>query len=129
DAVGVSRLEASPAPQPSGNVAGDQASRTGGQQATTGADGDVGSVVSAPSGTAGTIGLLAAAALGALAFERRRRIGADARPAAEVEEHLRGRATPSRAAFLDRALRDLASSCRAAGVALPAVYAVELADE
>ena len=48
-----------------------------------------------PGGLLGT-GLLAATALAALAFERRRRIGA-ASGAGEVEAELRGAATPSRA--------------------------------
>ena len=61
--------------------------------------------------------------LAALAFERRRRIGASAGDGV-VEAELRGAATPSRAAFLDRALRDLMSACRNASVPLPPVYAV-----
>ncbi len=79
-----------------------------------------------PGGLLGT-GLLTAAVLAALAFERRRRIGAASRAAA-VEAELRGAATPSRAAFLDRALRDLTAACRAESQPLPPVYAVRLDD-
>ena len=70
-----------------------------------------------PGGLLGT-GLLAATALAALAFERRRRIGI-ASGAEDVEVALRGSATPSRAAFLDRALRDLMAACREASTPLP----------
>ena len=80
----------------------------------------------APGGLLGT-GLLAATALAALAFERRRRIGARSL-AEDVEVELRGAATPSRAAFLDRALRDLMAACREASAPLPPVYAVQLDD-
>ncbi len=80
----------------------------------------------APGGLLGT-GLLAATALAALAFERRRRIGARSL-AEDVEVELRGAATPSRVAFLDRALRDLMAACREASAPLPPVYAVQLDD-
>ena len=79
-----------------------------------------------PGGLVGT-GLLAATALAALAFERRRRIGALS-GAEDVEVELRGAATPSRAEFLDRALRELMAVCRETSAPLPAVYAVLLDD-
>jgi len=79
-----------------------------------------------PGGLLGA-GLLAAAALAALAYERRRRIGATS-GAEDVEAELRGAATPSRAAFLDRAMRDLMAGCREASAPLPPVYAVLLDD-
>ena len=122
DAVGVHRMTAPPttvAPNP--------------DEHRFAADADVQTTVAEPgvqempSGLLGT-GLLAATALGALAFERRRRIGANA-GAGEVEAELRGAATPSRAAFLDRALRDLMAACRAASAPLPPVYAVRVDDE
>ena len=124
DAVGVRRLDsppsaATPAPAPEQAPIGE------------GAQGD--STVShdafdqLPGGLLGT-GLLAATTLAALAFERRRRIGARA-GADEVEAELRGWATPSRAAFLDRALRDLTAACREADVPLPPVYSVTLDDD
>ena len=49
--------------------------------------------------------------------------------AEDVEAELRGAATPSRAAFLDRALRDLMAACREASAPLPPVYAVLLDDD
>jgi hypothetical protein len=122
DAVGVHRMTAPPTqaePTPTehrfgaGSTTETQVSEPGVQQE--------------PGGLLGT-GLLAATALAALAFERRRRIGAASR-AGEVEAELRGAATPSRAAFLDRALRDLMAACRDASAPLPSVYAVRLDDQ
>ncbi len=95
DAVGVHRMTAppqaaTPAPTP-------------GQQSGTGVEGAAAiseqGVQEMPGGLLGT-GLLCATALAALAFERRRRIGA-ASGAGEVEAELRGAATPSRAELLD----------------------------
>ncbi len=120
DAVGVQRMTTTPhraaapvAPTPAGVPAEDVIGPELGVQEM-------------PGGLIGT-GLLAATALAALAFERRRRIGA-ASGAGDVEAELRGAATPSRAAFLDRALRDLMTACREAAAPLPAVYAVLLDD-
>ncbi len=130
DAVGVPRMEASPVPedlplQPPTARFGDSAGTDAGADTAAAAASEQG-VQESPGGLLGT-GLLAAAALAALAFERRRRIGA--RSGAEsVEVQLRGAATPSRAAFLDRALRDLVEACREAGQPLPPVYAVRLDD-
>ncbi len=122
DAVGVQQMTAppraaTPAPSPG---------------APTGTDAGVASVSEPgvqemPGGLLGT-GLLAATAMAALAFERRRRIGA-ASAAGAVEAELRGAATPSRTEFLDRALRDLMAACREASAPLPPVYAVRLDDE
>jgi hypothetical protein len=121
DAVGVQRMTAPPraaTPAPTEH-------RFGGADTGAATVADQG-VQEMPGGLLGT-GLLAAAALAALAFERRRRIGA-ASGAGDVEAELRGAATPSRAAFLDRGLRDLMAACRAASAPLPPVYAVRLDD-
>ncbi|HET7349676.1 MAG TPA: hypothetical protein VFJ28_01920 [Marmoricola sp.] len=128
DAVGVKRLTApSPAKEmptlPSGEDPDSSAAA---------ADADVVDAGRLPGGVGaalGGAGLLAAAALGALAFERRRRIGAAAAAAAAVEVELRCAATPSRAAFLDRALRDLLVRCRETSSPLPSIYAVLVDDE
>jgi hypothetical protein len=120
DAVGVHRMTAPPttaAPADQHRFGGDAAVDTQVSEP---------SVQEMPGGLLGT-GLLAATALAALAFERRRRIGASS-GAEDVEAELRGAATPSRAAFLDRALRDLMAACRAAGAPLPPVYAVRVDD-
>ncbi len=123
DAVGVHRMTAPP-------VAATPAP-TPGQQSGTGVEGAAAiseqGVQEMPGGLLGT-GLLCATALAALAFERRRRIGA-ASGAGEVEAELRGAATPSRAELLDHALRDLMAACREASAPLPPVYAVRLDDD
>ena len=131
DAVGVQRMEASPVPedlplQPPTARFGDTAGSDAAAADTADAVAPEQGVQESPGGLLGT-GLLAAAALAALAFERRRRIGARS-DAEGVEVQLRGAATPSRAAFLDRALRDLVAACREAGAPLPPVYAVRLDD-
>ena len=121
DAVGVRRLESPPqasTPAPPTGSQTNAGSDAGAAGATEVAD-------QVPLGLLGT-GLLAASTLAALAFERRRRIGARADEDVEVE--LRGWATPSRAAFLDRALRDLVAACREASAPLPPTYAVTLDD-
>jgi hypothetical protein len=121
DAVGVSRMTAPPttaAPAPTEHRFG--------ADATGAASVAEPGVQEMPGGLLGT-GLLAATALAALAFERRRRIGASS-GAGEVEAELRGAATASRAAFLDRALRDLMAACREASAPLPPVYAVRVDD-
>lgn len=128
DAVGVQRMTQAPTPATPPTAPTQTSTQIGTQ---TGVDtgvataGDEG-VQELPGGLVGT-GLLAATALMALAFERRRRIGA-ASSAGDVEVELRGAATPSRAAFLDRALRDLMAACRVASAPLPSVYAVTLDD-
>ena len=128
DAVGVQRMTQAPSPATlpaAPTQAGSQAGTQTGVDTGAATAGDQG-VQEMPGGLLGT-SLLAATALMALALERRRRIGA-ASTAGEVEVELRGAATPSRAAFLDRALRDLMAACRAASAPLPAVYAVTLDD-
>ncbi len=122
DAVGVHRMteaprvETPPTPPPMQQTGVDTGADMAAEQG----------VQEMPGGLLGT-GLLAATALAALAFERRRRIGARS-GAEDVEAELRGAATPTRAAFLDRALRDLMAACREAAAPLPAVYAVVLDD-
>ena len=124
DAVGVHRMTAAPqAATPAPTPAQQQAGAGDAGAASISEPG----VQELPGGLIGTA-LLAATALGALAFERRRRIGA-ASGAGALEAELRGAATPSRAAFLDRALRDLMAACREASAPLPPVYAVRLDDE
>lgn len=123
DAVGVDRMTApkqEATPAPGAGLPGP------GVEATSTISVEQG-VQESPGGLLGT-GLVAAAALAALAFERRRRIGARS-GADQVEAELRGAATPSRAAFLDLAQRDLMAACREAAATLPAVYAVTLDDE
>ncbi len=122
DAVGVHRMTAppqaaTPAPAPGPQTGGVEGAASITEQG----------VQEMPGGLLGT-GLLAATALAALAFERRRRIGA-ASAAGEVEAELRGAATPSRAELLDRALRDLTAACREASAPLPSAYAVRLDDD
>ena len=120
DAVGVHRMTAPPT-----SAAPDEHRFDAGASTDTAVSEQ--GVQESPGGLLGT-GLLAATALAALAFERRRRIGASAGDG-EVEAELRGAATPSRAAFLDRALRDLMSACREASAPLPPVYAVRVDDD
>jgi hypothetical protein len=122
DAVGVRRMTAPPT-----NVVPAPTEQRFGADSTADAQVSEPGVQDEPGGLLGT-GLLAATALAALAFERRRRIGA-ASGAGEVEAELRGAATPSRAVFLDRALRDLMSACREASVPLPPAYAVRVDDQ
>ncbi len=122
DAVGVQRMSqppqaVTPAPAPIQQQPDAPGASTASEQ---------GGVQEMPGGLLGT-GLLAATALAALAVERRRRIGV-ASGAEDVEVALRGSATPSRAAFLDRALRDLMAACRESSTPLPPVYAVTLDD-
>ena len=124
DAVGVQRMREAPqavTPPAAPTVFDAQTGVDAGADLAT----DQG-VQESPGGLLGT-GLLAATALAALAFERRRRIGARSL-AEDVEVELRGAATPSRAEFLDRALRDLMAACREASAPLPPVYAVQLDD-
>lgn len=124
DAVGLERMQQPPAPvaPPAAPTQLDAGGAVDAPEASV----EQGGVEETPGGLVGT-GLLAAAVLAALALERRRRIGA--RSSAEaVEVELRGAATPTRAQFLDRALRDLVVACREASAPLPPVYAVLLDD-
>ena len=75
-------------------------------------------------------GLLAASLAGAIAAERRRRRGADL-SASEIETEvaLLVGADLDRAERVDRALRRLAVTAQAEGVALPPVYAVTVDDD
>lgn len=128
DATGVPRFHA-PAdapgvPEPGGAVSGIDAGAEVG--AATAADTDVAGAEESGVGQTvqGAGGLVAAAVLGALLLHRRRRLGR--RPeddALAEEEQLRVSATPERAAWLDRALRDLALRCRQSQLALPPAYA------
>lgn len=126
DAVGIEArpavpdVPATPAPAPSGTDTADSASDGGI------IDNAMESVGQWPAGS----GVLAASVLGALLLVRRRRIGR--RPdddARDIEADVRVAATSDRIAWLDWALRDLAASCRAAGVVPPSAYQVLLTDD
>lgn len=112
-------VEAPPAEQQvDGSGAGEAA---GAAETTTAFQDDVRSLVGA--------GLLAAGLLASLELvRRRRRTGEPSDPAVEMEVALRVGADPSRARRLDRALRQLAAACGAAGRPLPSVYAARIDD-
>lgn len=84
-----------------------------------------------PSGLAlGGAGLLAAGVVGSLAAQRRRRPGRTPQAdAVEVEVALRVAATSTRAAWLDRALRELAATCLEEGVPLPGIVGAVVDEE
>ena len=127
DAVGVQRVtEQAPAPAPSP------------VESTSAADAgvsDAGADVAADQATdqdatwAAGAGLLAAGVLGALALQRRRRLGR--RPdddAMDVEADLVVAASTARSTWVDQALRRLARQSREAGTVPPPVYAAIVGD-
>lgn len=129
DAVGVNRVTA-PAPASTTTATAETAldSVAVDQAATAGQVAD--QVVDQKSMWSAGLGLLAAGILGALALQRRRRLGR--RPddeAMDVEADLLIAASLSRSSWVDQALRRLARECGEAGVVPPPAYAAIVGDD